>query len=96
MLEELEDRGIKMKSKTCEILLIAAMRRRDVYLVNDFLKLYQREGLNMTAYLVSQVEDFLAKYEQKTDEEKHEIDEINETLDDYFGKEEESTTQQKN
>ena len=96
MLEELEDRGIKMKSKTCEILLIAAMRRKDVYLVNDFLKLYQREGLSMTAYSVSQIEDFLDKYDQKTDEEKFEIDEINEILDEYFEVETENTSQQKN
>ena len=77
MSEEIENNKLDYTPRSIEILIHAAMRVRDVYLINDFLALSDRHGLPVTENLLKQVNNFIARYRERTDEEEgEELDQI--------------------
>ena len=82
MAEEIEARNMVFTARTGELLVLTALKMRDIYLVNDFLKMYAKREMMMTERLMEQIEYFLGRYEEKQEDEKFEIEEILESIDD--------------
>ena len=82
MAEEIEARNMDFTARTGELLVLTALKMRDIYLVNDFLKMYAKREMMMTERLMEQIEYFLGRYEEKQEDEKFEIEEILESIDD--------------
>ncbi|QDZ20454.1 hypothetical protein HOP50_04g29710 [Chloropicon primus] len=80
MAEEIESKGLQFTARTGELLVLTALKMRDPYLLNDFLKLYQKQGMSMTEKLMEQIEYFLGKYEEKNEDEKYEIEAVLENI----------------
>ncbi len=86
--EELEEKGLKYTSRTIEILVHSAMRVRDIYLIHDFLKIALSQGLLLTENLLQQVDRFLSKYVEKSEEEKYEVEDIGHIIESQVYREE--------
>ena len=57
LAEEIESKHLAMTARTSELLVLTALKMRDVFLLNEFLN----DGVQMTEKLMEQIEGFLAR-----------------------------------
>ena len=57
LAEEIDSKHLAMTPRTSELLVLTALKMRDVFLLNEFLN----DGVQMTEKLMEQIEGFLAR-----------------------------------